>query len=1585
MTAALAAPLLLRLRPLVVAATAAGALALALLGAEPARAQAATSSNLEGRLDKIRQGQRNARIAVEVLIAKHLLEPPDFPDVGNGGRWKNTKNRDFDPPRSGLNGANNLPAGFLPASLGVARTDEFDTPLGYCARGKGGIAANAPIVYAVIWPGLDGEFQTVCADVLQPPGHNRTNGVRESGADGDDYVAFASLNYILGNAVTKVQGVASFAALQALTDPALGGNPDNFAIGEVRFVEFNNRIYRWGGPTSAGGTGWEDASGFADADNDGQPDTLTLRRLTTDELRINGASGLGLNGPLRATGGEVGTFAITPTQTTPGDPTTNTLAIINGDGAAPGNISIGLQPINVLPAATVDGSVIPVPIVDQFGRVTGFNNSVNLQSAVGSFSWALGGNLNTVTGGALGQPPLEGSNYLGTNDAKALRLATNGKVRAILGADGDLTVGPLNVTGELISTGSAQIGSFVGGSLLVQGPSTQSTPLFRVQNFVGETLTDQIVVAADGKVTLKSLGGTAGGSLEGLDRVVVSADSGLLSQVSTSALVAANAWTLTGNLGTNPTDNYIGTRDAQPLAIRTNNIERIRVLGGTGANAGFVGIGTNDPQARLDVVGGFRASGNGEVGGALGVAGVLTASSGVVTPSVTTANTLALSATGSSGTLTVSTAGTERLRVTSAGRVGIGMTNPARTLDVTGTFGATGAANLGSTLNVDGATTLNSTLAVTNAATFGSAVNIVGLLRATGGTETTFLNASGDARVANNLTVIGTSLLTGAVTANGGITTTTLAATTSVTTPLVTNAGTLSLSATGASGTILANTNGTERLRITSGGRVGINTGATVDAALQVNSGADATVGLIVRGNSATQSVDLFRAVRGNGTNVVSIDQRGNLTLLPFGTAAGQTNELRFAGVSGGNYVGFRAPDVVGANLIWTLPNADGADGSVLATNGGGGLRWIDPLTASSGWTLVGNNFTTSGGNLGAAPVDNTNFLGTIDNVDLRIVTNNRVRAIITAGGQFQTNDVAIGGGAINGTAIGNTNPSTGVFTRVTASERVTTPLVTGSALQLASSAGALALQATGGAITATTSGVERLRITTGGSVGINQANPATTLDVNGTFNAALAATFGNTVTVTGTTSAAKFIPTGGTAAGNGMFLPAANTLAFSTANTERLRIDANGLVGIGMVPVRTLDITGSFGVTGAADVGGALTVGGATALNNALTVAGASTINNTLGVTGLLTADGGISTTNLTATGTGSFGGTLGVGGATTLSDTLTVAGATRINNTLRVTGATTLDSALTVDGATQVNNTLGVLNLLTASGGISTTNLTATGNGSFGGTLGVTGSTTLSSLGGAARTDLTGLDRVVMSDSTGLLSQVSTATLVGATAWALTGNTGTNPTNNFVGTRDAADLAIRTNNTDRIRILGTGPNTGFVGINTTAPTAPLDVNGGLRIRGDSNLNGAVNVGGATNLSTTLSVGGITTLTGALNANGGIVTTNLTANGNGIFGGTLNVTGVSTLGTLSAGNTTITGTLGVNGATTLNNGLTVASGATSVGALTASGAVTLTAGTPNGVAFLNGSRVLTTGSALTFDGTNLATTGTASAAKFIP
>ena len=55
----------------------------------------------------------------------------------------------------------------------------------------------------------------------------------------------------------------------------------------------------------------------------------------------------------------------------------------------------------------------------------------------------------------------------------------------------------------------------------------------------------------------------------------------------------------------------------------------------------------------------------------------------------------------------------------------------------------------------------------------------------------------------------------------------------------------------------------------------------------------------------------------------------------------------------------------------------------------------------------------------------------------------------------------------------------------------------------------------------------------------------------------------------------------------------------------------------------------------------------------------------------------------------------------------------------------------------------------------------------------------------------------------------------------------------------------------------------------------------------------------------------------------------------------------------------------------TLTN-VTISSGEVTTGNVSVSGNVTLTNGTANGVAYLNGSKVLTTGSALVFDGTNL-------------
>jgi hypothetical protein len=88
-------------------------------------------------------------------------------------------------------------------------------------------------------------------------------------------------------------------------------------------------------------------------------------------------------------------------------------------------------------------------------------------------------------------------------------------------------------------------------------------------------------------------------------------------------------------------------------------------------------------------------------------------------------------------------------------------------------------------------------------------------------------------------------------------------------------------------------------------------------------------------------------------------------------------------------------------------------------------------------------------------------------------------------------------------------------------------------------------------------------------------------------------------------------------------------------------------------------------------------------------------------------------------------------------------------------------------------------------------------------------------------------------------------------------------------------------------------------------------------------------------------------------------------------------------LGTPSSGTVTnLTGTASINingtvGATTANTGAFTT--------LAASGAVTLSGGTANGVTYLNGSKVLTSGSALTFDGTKLVATATTGAATTYP
>jgi hypothetical protein len=77
---------------------------------------------------------------------------------------------------------------------------------------------------------------------------------------------------------------------------------------------------------------------------------------------------------------------------------------------------------------------------------------------------------------------------------------------------------------------------------------------------------------------------------------------------------------------------------------------------------------------------------------------------------------------------------------------------------------------------------------------------------------------------------------------------------------------------------------------------------------------------------------------------------------------------------------------------------------------------------------------------------------------------------------------------------------------------------------------------------------------TTAGRVA--RADHAAMLGAANTFTAAQ--------TVTETVTGTKFIPTGGTATGNGVYLPATNALAISTDGVERVRVDSDGNFLIG-------------------------------------------------------------------------------------------------------------------------------------------------------------------------------------------------------------------------------------------------------------------------------------------------------------------------------------------------------------------------------------------------------------------------------------
>jgi hypothetical protein len=316
------------------------------------------------------------------------------------------------------------------------------------------------------------------------------------------------------------------------------------------------------------------------------------------------------------------------------------------------------------------------------------------------------------------------------------------------------------------------------------------------------------------------------------------------------------------------------------------------------------------------------------------------------------------------------------------------------------------------------------------------------------------------------------------------------------------------------------------------------------------------------------------------------------------------------------------------------------------------------------------------------------------------------------------------------------------------------------------------------------------------------------------------------------------------------------------------------------------------------------LSVGAATTMISTLTVAGATTLNNTAFMTSLLTAGAATLNSILHVANSVIFNGDLDASGvflqaAVTMPSTLLTAGAVTMSSQLSVAGATTMNSILHTSGAATIGGILSVAGATTMSG-INTMNgkLSVGSDVSMVSTLTILNNATLSST--LAVVGATALSTLYTSGSTTINNALSV--------------TGKSTFLNDISFNNNVTIANTLNmNNNRITIGSSNIqyNAGVSVDSAIIPSAMFTTN-------NTNVGGILTVVGSTTLSSILTVLGASTSATMRSLNNASIGSTLSVAGATTVG-PLTVSGATTVSTLTtSGATTIGGTLGITGASTM-------------------------------------------------------------------